>query len=547
MVISKIYFVIILIKSFKLTILHVFINDGNSLRTILVLFDTLNRSALGGYGGTEVATPNFDRLAARAECFQNHYAGSLPCMPARRDLHTGRMNFMHRSWGPLEPYDNSLPALLGAEEIYSHLITDHFHYFEDGGANYHTRFKSWDLIRGQEYDTWKPVVSPDTQRYKKQYSNKNYNNPNESNRLQHQVNRDYIQNEEEHPGPRCFKAALEFLEVNKNADNWFLQLECFDPHEPFFVPDHYKENLPESSYNGPTLDWPRYGPGEYQPEEVAELRRNYHALVAMCDKHFGRVLDYLDENDMWKDTAVIVTTDHGFLLGEHDWWGKNIPPYFEEISHIPLMVHVPDSFEISPKNNQCVTQTHDLMPTILDLYGLKIPKEVLGRSILKAKPLDRTAIFGQFGGPIGASDGRHVLYIYPSSLEHKGLFEYTLMPSHLKLPFGLDELKHATLAEPFDFTKNTPLLRVPAEKGQNRRTPGERWKLMTAFDTALYDTLSDPKQMNPIEDRIIKEQLVAAIIETLDSHDAPQELYERFDFKRSQLTQSLGENQNEIF
>ncbi|MGB0428989.1 MAG: hypothetical protein ACPGLV_00850, partial [Bacteroidia bacterium] len=68
------------------------------------------------------------------------------------------------------------------------------------------------------------------------------------------------------------------------------------------------------------------------------------------------------------------------------------------------------------------------------------------------------------------------------------------------------------LDEPFDFTKNTPLLRVPAEKGQNRRTPGERWKLMTAFDTALYDTLSDPKQMNPIEDRIIKEQLVAAII-----------------------------------
>lgn len=92
MVISKIYFVIILIKSLHLAFLQVFINEGNSLRTILVLFDTLNRSALGGYGGTEVATPNFDRFAARAECFQNHYAGSLPCMPARRDLHTGRIS-----------------------------------------------------------------------------------------------------------------------------------------------------------------------------------------------------------------------------------------------------------------------------------------------------------------------------------------------------------------------------------------------------------------------------------------------------------------------
>ena len=517
------------------------------MRTILVFFDTLNRSALGAYGGTEVATPNFDRFALRAQCFDNHYAGSLPCMPARRDLHTGRMNFMHRSWGPLEPFDNSLPALLRSGGVFSHLVTDHFHYFEDGGANYHTRYTTWDLIRGQEYDTWKPQVSPNIQRYKKLYSNKNYNDPSEDNRLQHQVNREYIQIEEEHPGPRCVNAALEFLDANKNSDNWFLQLECFDPHEPFFVPDHYKENLPESGYNGPVLDWPRYGPAEYEPEEVAELRRNYHALVAMCDTHFGYLLDYLDRHDMWKDTAVIVTTDHGFLLGEHDWWGKNTPPYFEEISHIPLMIHIPGDSEFSSNRNDWVTQTHDLMPTILDLHGVKIPKEVCGRSVLKAKPADRTAVFGQFGGPIGASDGRYVLYLYPSSIEQKGLFEYTLMPSHLKLPFGLDELKNATLAAPFNFTKSTPLLRVPAEKGQNRRPPGNRWKQMKFFETMLYDIRSDPEQMCPINDKIIKEQLVAAIIETLESHDAPQELYERFDFKRSQFNQTLGENQNEIF
>jgi hypothetical protein len=70
---------------------------------------------------------------------------------------------------------------------------------------------------------------------------------------------------------------------------------------------------------------------------------------------------------------------------------------------------------------------------------------------------------------------------------------------------------------------------------------------MTAFDTALYDIRSDPKQMYPIDDKIVREQLVTAIIETLESHDAPQELYERFDFRRSQFTQNLGENKNEIF
>ena len=71
--------------------------------------DSLNRTALGCYGGRAVKTPNFDRFARQAVTFDRHFVGSLPCMPARRDLHTDRLNFMHRSGGPLEPFDNSFP------------------------------------------------------------------------------------------------------------------------------------------------------------------------------------------------------------------------------------------------------------------------------------------------------------------------------------------------------------------------------------------------------------------------------------------------------
>jgi arylsulfatase A-like enzyme len=73
------------------------------MRAIFVLFDSLNRTAMGCYGARALKTPNFDRFAERAVTFDTHFVGSLPCMPARRDLHTGRLNFMHRSWGPLEP------------------------------------------------------------------------------------------------------------------------------------------------------------------------------------------------------------------------------------------------------------------------------------------------------------------------------------------------------------------------------------------------------------------------------------------------------------
>ena len=103
------------------------------MKTVFVLFDSLNRLALGAYGGTTISTPNFDRFSKKAVTFDKHYVGSLPCMPARRDMHTGRLNFMHRHWGPLEPFDESFARILSDNGIYSHLISDHLHYFEEGG------------------------------------------------------------------------------------------------------------------------------------------------------------------------------------------------------------------------------------------------------------------------------------------------------------------------------------------------------------------------------------------------------------------------------
>ena len=121
------------------------------MKTVLLLYDSLTLKSLSCYGGLH-PTPNFDRLAARSVQFDRHFVGSLPCMPARRDLQTGRLNFLHRSWGPLEPFDVTTTGLMRQAGVHSHLVTDHYHYFENGGATYHTAFDSWDFIRGQEAD-----------------------------------------------------------------------------------------------------------------------------------------------------------------------------------------------------------------------------------------------------------------------------------------------------------------------------------------------------------------------------------------------------------
>ena len=64
--------------------------------------------------------------------------------------------------------------------------------------------------------------------------------------------------------------------------------------------------------------------------EIEELRANYAALTTMCDEYFGRILNYFDKHDMWRDTVLVATTDHGFLLGEHDCSGSRVTTILDE-------------------------------------------------------------------------------------------------------------------------------------------------------------------------------------------------------------------------
>jgi arylsulfatase A-like enzyme len=507
------------------------------MRAIFVLFDSLNRTALGCYGSGAVKTPNFDRFAQRAVTFDRHFVGSLPCMPARRDLHTGRLNFMHRSWGPLEPFDNSFPEMMRERGIHTHLITDHLHYFEDGGSTYHTRFKTWDFIRGQEYDPWKAMVAPPIERLREKYDQRHYDldkglkTRNGWKKLQSVVNREFVRNEQDFPGPQCFKAAFDFLDLNRTADDWFLMLECFDPHEPFAAPERFKEQY-RTGWNGGVLDWPLYEKVKDRPEEIAEIRANYAALVAMCDDYFGKLLDYFDKHDLWKDTALILSTDHGFLLAEHDWWGKNLMPYYAEISHIPLMVHHPATAGQAGARRTALTQTIDLMPTFLDLFGVAVPPEVQGRSLLPLlqdeQRLRDVAIFGMFGGPIGATDGRYTYYLYPEDLYGPGLHEYTLMPMHLHTLFSAAEMKSSKLAGPFDFTKEMPILKIDALKDARRIPLHDDKYFDPGVGTTLYDLARDPKQFVPFRDAAIERRMLAGIVDVLAAHDAPGEIYTRY-------------------
>lgn len=483
------------------------------MKAIMLMFDTLNRRLLSPYGCDWTITPNFQRLSQRAVTFDNCYAGSLPCMPARRELHTGRHNFLHRAWGPLEPFDDSMPELLKGAGIYTHLISDHQHYWEDGGATYHQRYSSWEIVRGQEADPWKARVAgvEIPEHYGRTWR-------------QDQINRRYFDTEEKRPLSQVFRLGMEFLEANKDADNWFLHWECFDPHEPFFAPEAYQSLYPHD-YEGPLFDWPDYGPVKEPPEAVQHLRYQYAALLSMCDRYLGTFLDYMDENDLWKDTLVIVNTDHGFLLGEHDLWAKSCHPWYNETAHIPLFVWDPRHPETAGRRRQALVQNIDIPETLLSWFGVAIPEDMQGfdleNTIARDEAVREYALFGMHGAQVNITDGRYV-YMRDPAEGNKPLYNYTLIPTHMHCMFSVEELKHTELVPGFSFTKGVPLMKILAQED----TSGDI-AIRFGQGTALYDLCRDPLQQNPVTEPETEARLIREMIRLMERNDAPEEQYLR--------------------
>lgn len=483
------------------------------MKAIIVMFDSLNRHLLPPYArNTHVDAPNFARLAERTVTFDNFYAGSMPCMPARREMHTGRYNFLHRSWGPLEPFDDSLPELLRDAGIHTHLASDHPHYWEDGGATYHTRYSTWEFFRGQEGDPWKGVVGPQPPNGLRQKMTR-----------QDEINRSYQPSEAEHSQTRTVDAGLHFIDTNAKADNWLVQIEMFDPHEPFFTNnDAYRAKYPHD-YDGPPFDWPPYAKTVEDRATIEHARCEYAALVSMCDHSLGRVLDAMDQHGLWDDTLLIVNTDHGYLLGEHGWWAKSVMPWFNELVHLPMFLWDPRTGGRGSRR-AALAQTIDIAPTVLGFFGLEPTPDMQGRDLAPVLRQDEQvhdgALFGAHGGHVNVTDGRYVYLRAAADSGNGPLEEYTLMPTHMRARFHVSELTEWEPAEPFSFTKGIRPMRMPATGMSRMSNP---W----LHGTLLFDLETDPHQDNPIVDDELELRMLRLLARLMHETDAPRSQFER--------------------
>ena len=495
------------------------------MRSVMVMFDSLNRRFLEPYGCGFTHTPQFQRLAEHTVQMDTCYAGSLPCMPARRELHTGRYNFLHRSWGPIEPFDDSMPQILKENGVHSHLCSDHTHYWEDGGATYHNRYSTWENFRGQEGDPWKGVVGgaekPENLIQFQGYRRKLFE--------QDAVNRTYLREEQNHPQTRTFEAGLAFIETNAEADGWFLQIETFDPHEPFFSYERYKALYPHD-YEGKQFDWPDYAPVRESAGEVHHARMEYAALLSMCDASLGRVLDLFDRLNLWQDTQLIVCTDHGYMLGEHGYWAKNYMPQYDEIVHTPLFIWDPRA-GMRGVRRKALVQTIDLPATVLSFFGIAMPADMQGKDLLPVLrediPVREAGLFGIHGAHVCVTDGRYVYMKAPATPQNAPLYDYTLMPSHMAWMFSTEEIRTMEKAEPFAFTKGCPLMRFTTRGGNLLFETGQTRDL-------LFDLQADPQQNEPIADppAELLGRLQAQMVRLMNENDCPKEQFERLGLER---------------
>ena len=476
------------------------------MNVILIIIDTLRRDHLGCYGNSSIQTPNFDRLSAMGVTFENAYLGSYPCMPARRDIWTGRYEFPWRGWGPLEYDDLDLIQMIRDQHT-TMLITDHYHLFERGSGNYHFHFEGWEFIRGQENDKWitDPTIEVKFPAPESTKVNRGWR--------QYYRNRAHWRTERDTFAAQTFQAAMDWLDRNHTLEDFFLMIDCFDPHEPFDPPHPfdvmYAPEPPETR-----IRWPIYGPANrYTEEELQDIRALYAGELTLVDTWLGHFLDKLGRLGLFGDSMILLTTDHGYLFGEHGMIGKPSTYHrdsnmYQEIAHIPLILYHPE-FRNAGRRPKTLVQHVDLYPTVLEVMGTPLPEGLQGKSLFAAIGDEKVVIreyacYSKFGEAINATDGRYTLFQWPPTDQNKPLYWYSSLPPQFLIPKDVGKYESSNQRFPIEY-----------HRGKS--------------ESALYDLRSDYAQKENLigQEVEVRNRMCQGILDFLEERRAPEEIKER--------------------
>jgi arylsulfatase A-like enzyme len=354
------------------------------MNIILLVIDTLRYDHVGANGNTRILTPALDRLSASSWTFDRAFSGSYPTIPMRKDLITGLYGAPFFLWSPLPHGSATLLDHLHGAGYVSQLIHDTPHLIS-GGHNFDFPFMARMSINGAEVDhpwitdeyvmldnwsfdpTFDQFMDRDlvgiTEAYKclKAYIPANHTRKSLA----------------DWNAAKLFDTASRFLQDNKRRDNFFLWVDCFDPHEPWDAPPEYVRMYDKADGSDGTID-PRVFPMErLEPDLCADhidrINAHYAAKVTFMDSRLERFLETLAETGLDRKTAVILTADHGTNIGDGHYsrFGKGASPLQNE-AHVPLMISMPGG---GTGRSNAIVQPQDLFATILEIAGIPVPTD----------------------------------------------------------------------------------------------------------------------------------------------------------------------------
>ena len=367
------------------------------MNIVLVVFDSLRKDCLGAYGHPfwgKVHTPHFDAFARESLVMTRAYPESLPTLPTRRALYTGRRVYPFGNgdfrlkgdfvgaagWGPIPEDQPTLAEMLSTSGYRTALIADVYHMFKPS-KNYWRGFDQWTFLRGQEKDPQRsgPRLT------KKEVDNwlpREMQNPKTISFIQQCIMnmRDRVK-EEDYFSARVLKEAALWLEQNRDADKFFLTVESFDPHEPWLVPPHYREMY--SRETGAEQIKSGYADiSKLNPALVRRTQANYSGSVSLCDRWFGYFMESMRVLGLLENTMVIFTADHGHSIGDRKFLGKRGYPSMPEVFDVPLMVRFPGAKHAGKKSAMFV-QHVDISATILNAAGVKSSSPLDGQPFIR--------------------------------------------------------------------------------------------------------------------------------------------------------------------
>jgi arylsulfatase A-like enzyme len=352
--------------------------------------------------------------------FDNAYIGSFPTVPNRRDTLLGRgdIGLPFNRWKNFERDEVTLPERLAEKDITSMWIGDTQNNVTKG-INMYKGYTAWYLNRGQEADPYwlddnVPLEWP-VERELIRYTARTWH--------QILINRAHRQVETDWFAPGTYSTAIKWLERNYKRENFFLWIDTFDPHEPWDPPQYYVD-MYDADYTGRIFEAPTYGLRKMMgitDREMQHIRARYAGEVTMVDNWLGKLLEAIERFGIQNETQVIFTSDHGTMF---DTPGDNglickpntvgadgmvmsagrpmkepiqYFPIFQNVARIPLLIRLPGIKK--GKRIKAIVQPWDVTVTILEMFGIPKPSELIGESLMplmlgKRNSIRDTAICG---------------------------------------------------------------------------------------------------------------------------------------------------------